>query len=202
MDDEGAEVAALVRQAASGDQAAYDALVGRFGALVWHIARAHRLNNEDAADVSQTVWLRFVEQLDRLREPSRAGAWLATTARRECLAVIRRAGRVVPVDLVSLDHQGVSQLPPVVAVDAEQLEARDRVAAVRSAFADLSDQCQALLRLLSADPPVAYDHISAALAMPVGSIGPTRQRCLRRLADHPALVGINERTGDSSGDKG
>lgn len=169
---------------------------------MWHIARAHRLNGEDAADVSQTVWLRFVEQLDRLRDPSRAGAWLATTARRECLAVIRRAGRVVPVDLVSLDHQGASHLPAVYAVDAERLEAEDRSAAVRAAFADLSEQCQALLRLLSADPPVAYDQISAALAMPIGSIGPTRQRCLSRLADHPALVGINERTGDSTGDKG
>src|SRR5436309_1881414 len=86
-----AAAAALVRAAAAGDHASWETLVDRFGGLVWAIARAHRLTSADAADVSQTTWLLLVEHLDRIRRPELVGSWLASTAHRECLRVLRQA---------------------------------------------------------------------------------------------------------------
>lgn len=168
----------LVRAAAEGDQAAWDALVKRFGGLVWSIARAHRLSAADAADVSQTAWLRLVENLGRLRDPDRVGAWLATTSRNECLRIIRRSGRQVPTDL-DLDtvEPTAIQAPPV---DAGLL-AGERDEALWQAFSAISERCQRLLRLLIADPPPSYEEIGDLLEMPLGSIGPTRARCLEHL---------------------
>src|SRR3954453_8202483 len=87
----------LVLSAAEGDQAAWDALGDRLAGLVWWIARAHRLSAADAADVSQTTWLRLVEHLGRIRDPERVGAWLAATARHESLRLLRRAQREAPL---------------------------------------------------------------------------------------------------------
>jgi len=190
VDDDAAVVAGLVARAAEGDRHAYDALVERYGRLVWHIARSAGLDATDAADVSQTVWLRFVEQITRLRDPARAGAWLATTARRECATVSRRRARSVPIDLVEFEDRG--GLPVVDPVDASALEAADRAAAVRLAFASLPERCRNLLRLLCADPPVRYKVVAEALDLAVGSIGPKRQRCLEQLASHPAIACITE----------
>jgi RNA polymerase sigma factor (sigma-70 family) len=168
-----AEVAALVHAAADGDRAAWDALVDRYNGLVWSVARSHRLSAVDASDVVQTTWLRLVEHLGRLQDPERVGAWLATTARRECLRTLRHSARMV-----------VSDEPPEQVTEPQMdaallVEERDR--ALWQAFGELSERCQGLLRLLVADPPPSYDEVSAALDMPIGSIGPTRQRCLDRL---------------------
>ncbi len=174
-----ADDAALVRAAAGGDQAAWDALVKRFSGLVWSIARSHRLGAADAADVSQTAWLRLVENLDRLRDPERVGAWLATTSRNECLRVIRRSGRQVPTDIeAAIDLEADETVAPP--VDAGLL-AGERDADLWAAFAMISERCQVLLRLLIADPTPTYDEIGEILGMAVGSIGPTRARCLEHL---------------------
>ena len=167
------DVGQLVRAAAAGDQAAWDRLVERFNGLVWSVVRAHRLGGSDASDVVQTTWLRLVEHLGRLQDPERVGAWLATTARRECLRTLRHSARMV-----------VSEEPPEQVTEPQMdaallVEERDR--ALWQAFGGLSERCQGLLRLLVADPPPSYDEVSAALDMPIGSIGPTRQRCLDRL---------------------
>jgi hypothetical protein len=90
------EPAELVRDASRGDAGAWSALVDRFAPLVWSIARSYRLSQHDAADVSQTTWLRLAEHIHHVRQPERVGAWLATTAGRESLAVIRRGQRQVP----------------------------------------------------------------------------------------------------------
>src|SRR5918997_3091797 len=94
------EVAELVRAAAEGDQAAWNGLVDRYNGLVWSVARSHRLSMADASDVVQTTWLRLVENLGRLQEPERVGAWLATTARRECLRALRHSARNLPTEEV------------------------------------------------------------------------------------------------------
>lgn len=182
----------LVRAAADGDQAAWDALVKRFSGLVWSIARAHRLGSADAADVSQTAWLRLVENLGRIRDPDRVGAWLATTSRNECLRVIRRSGRQVPTDLdADLDLEAdAATAPPG---DAALLTV-ERDAELWRAFSLISERCQVLLRLLIADPPPSYEDISTLLEMPVGSIGPTRARCLEHLR---RKAGITAGAGDS-----
>jgi RNA polymerase sigma factor (sigma-70 family) len=174
--------AELVAAASGGDQHAWERLVHRFGGLVWSIARAHGLSGADAADVSQTAWLRLVEHLDRIRDPERVGTWLASTARHEALRVLRRAGRELPVG-------DEADLEPRVAVvetpDAHAL-ALERSELLWKAFATLPSHCQRLLRVLIADPRPTYQEVAASLEMPIGSIGPTRARCLsrlRRLAD-------------------
>jgi RNA polymerase sigma factor (sigma-70 family) len=174
----------LISAANGGDEAAWEAIVDRFSGLVWSIARAHRLGPGDAADVAQTTWLRLVENLDRIKDPERLGGWLATTARRECLRHIRLRGRELATGEESVfeahseDH-------------AEQrLITRERNAALRRAFARISERCQALLRLLAAPEELSYEEISAALDMPVGAIGPTRARCLDQLRRTPELAGL------------
>lgn len=180
-------------RSAEGDQAAWGSLVTRFTPLLWAVARAHRLPESDAADVVQGTWLRLVENLGRIREPERVGAWLATTCRRECLSVIRRGTREQPVDhtrMIDLRDDGAEH------VDADLLR-RERDALLWSVFEGLSDPCRRLLRVLLADPPPSYDEVSAALDMPVGSIGPTRGRCLRRLHDLAVAAGISRAELDS-----
>ena len=165
----------LVRAAASGDETAWNAIVDRFQGLVWATARGHRLSHADAADVAQTTWLRLVEHLDRIREPERLGAWLATTARHECLRHIRLHGRELPSDEADV-FESPSDDPPELALLTEE-----RDSALWRAFAKLSERCQALLRLLVSHDEPSYDEIGAALDMPIGAIGPTRMRCLEKL---------------------
>ena len=174
----------LIGAANGGDQAAWEAIVDRFAGLVWSTARAHRLTPGDAADVAQTTWLRLVENLDRINDPERLGAWLATTARRECLRHIRLHAREHVTGEDSLFDAPSDERTE------QRLITRERHAAVRRAFTRISTRCQALLRLLAAPEPLSYDEISAALSMPIGAIGPTRSRCLDQLRRTPELAGF------------
>jgi RNA polymerase sigma factor (sigma-70 family) len=171
------EVAELVRAAADGDQGAWNGLVDRYNRLVWSVARAHRLSGTDAADVVQTTWLRAVEHLGRLHDPENLGAWLATTARHESLRAIRLGSRHVPTSM-----ELAFDTPDAAPIDANLLE-RERDRVLWASLGRLAERCQTLLRMLIADPPGSYDEISAALDMPIGSIGPTRGRCLERLRE-------------------
>lgn len=172
------EAAGLVARVRAGDQSAWNALVDAYVGLVWAITRNHRLNAGDAADVSQTTWLRLVENLDRLEDPRRVGAWLATTARRECLRTLRLSGRHVLVE----DEEELDRGRDPQHTDVDALLLRDEeAAAVRVAFSRLPERCQQLLSLLMVDQPPSYEELSAALGMPIGSIGPTRGRCLEKL---------------------
>ncbi len=164
-----------VNAAAAGDQRAWNALIDQFGGLIWAVARAHRLYDADAADVAQATWLRAFEHLERLRDPARIGPWLATTARRECLRVLRLGCRTVPFG----DDERESESADTPLGDVVLLAERDN--ALRRAFLRLQTSDQALLRLLMADPRPTYEEIAAALDIPIGSIGPTRQRALERL---------------------
>ena len=169
--------AALVRAAARGDQRSWDALVAEYGGLIWAITRSYRLTPAEAADVSQTTWLRLCENIDRLRDPGAVGAWLATTARRECLSVQTRSRAVVLMD----DMSRVDVEPDASdAVDAGLLR-QEAVATVREALGRLPGQSQAMLTMLMQDEPPSYEQVAATLNVPIGSIGPTRGRALRRL---------------------
>lgn len=187
MDD--ADVGDLVRAAAAGDRAAWDELVSRFSSLVWAVARGHRLQSDDAAEVFQTTWLRLVEHLAHLRQPERVGAWLVTTARRECLQVYRLHGRETVTEPETLDLNEDGQQP----LDAGVLRA-ERDDALWHCLETSPTRCRTLLRMLLSDPPPSYAEVSAVLDMPIGSIGPTRRRCLehirRRLVE--AGVGVDE----------
>lgn len=170
--------AVALAAAADGDQLAWESLVSAYSGLVWSVARGYRLSSVDAADVFQGTWLRLVEHLDDIRDARRLGGWLATTARREALGLLRRANRDLPVD----DFEAISDAAIGVSatVDEELLRTEEQ-RVLWSAFGRLSGNCQRLLRLLFADPPALYEEISAALDMPMGSIGPTRSRCLASL---------------------
>ena len=190
----------LVMRARNGDQQAWDALVERYAALVWSICRRHRLDRIDAEDVAQTVWLRLVDQLGRLRDPDALPGWLATTTRRECLQALDTARKTGAPGLVP----EVGDLPDPQAAAAEQeLLAAERRAALREAFTGLPPHCQRLLVLLIQDPPVSYAEISARLGISVGSIGPMRRRCLDRLRRHPAMAAlINTEVGSADSPAG
>ena len=134
------------------------------------------MSASDAADVSQTTWLRLVEHLDRIEQPDRIGGWLATTARRESLRVLRMAGRQVPTDEEFEPDLCPDQLPPDHALIIDE---RNRT--LNDLVDRLPDRCQLMLRLLGADSPLSYRELSEALDMPIGSLGPTRARCLEHL---------------------
>jgi RNA polymerase sigma factor (sigma-70 family) len=164
-----------VFKARNGDPGAWSHLVRKFEGMLRALVGRYRLSGADASDVVQTTWLRLAENLDRLQDPSRVGAWLATTARHECLRTRRACAREIP------DEQ-----PPEprdrepAAVDRGLLQA-DRNAELWSAFARLPARDQALLRMLLGTREPSYKEISTALAIPIGSIGPTRGRALERL---------------------
>ena len=182
-----ASVSDLVARARSGDRQAWDALVERYAPLIWSICRKHRLGQADADDVGQSVWLRLLDQLDRVREPAALPGWLSTTTRRECLRVLS-AAQGPHATIYALD---VESLPDQRAGTADQeLLAAERHAALRAAFTQLPPNGQQLLALLTADPPMPYADISAQLGIPVGSIGPTRSRYLDKIRRHPAIAAL------------
>ena len=177
----------LVSSAAAGDADAWNGLVDRFAGMVWAVARSHGLGSADAADVSQTTWLRLVQHLDRIQQPERVGAWLATTARHESLRVLRLAKRTVPsADDNLLDHAVIDD----VSVDA-LLSSAETNTKLWELFATLPTRCQLILRMLLEEEPLSYRDLGEVLSMPVGSIGPTRARCLehlRRLATSSGIL--------------
>jgi RNA polymerase sigma factor (sigma-70 family) len=127
------------------------------------------------------VWLRLVTNLTTIREPKALPKWLMTTAQRECLALLRDRSRQV-------SKETIDQVVPARA-EAFLLGA-ERGDAVREAVAGLSDRDRELLELLFCDPPLPYAKISSRLGMPVGSIGPTRQRCLARVRRIPSVAAL------------
>jgi RNA polymerase sigma factor (sigma-70 family) len=177
----------LVTRARNGDKQAWDALVERYAPLIWSICRRYRLSGADAEDVSQTVWLHLLDQLGNLREPAALPGWLATTTRRECSRILRAARRPQAAGL-ALEAENIPDTHAVVA--EEELLLAERNAALREAFSDLPPDFQRLISLLIADPPIPYAEIGAILGIPVGSIGPTRGRCLDRLRRHPAIAAL------------
>jgi RNA polymerase sigma factor (sigma-70 family) len=179
-----APVDVLVAEATGGNQAAWNAIVDRYAALVWSVCLRFRLSEADAADVVQTVWLRAVERLSSLREPAALPGWLATTTRRECIKVASGSRGSWPLGelAATLPADEDSTAP-----DAELLAA-ERRALVREAFAQLPLHCQRLLALLVSGDAPSYAEIGTRLQMPVGSIGPTRSRCLDKLRACPAVA--------------
>lgn len=178
-----AEVGVLVQSAVDGDAAAWKALVEGLSPLVWSVVRAHRLSDADGHEVYQTVWFRFAQHLGRIREPDKAGSWLASTARNECLKTLRSLSRLtVTSDPQLLDRVSEERTPEQSLLDSEEAAAQsERIRRLWQEFERLGDRCRQLLRVLIASPPPSYQEVSAALGVAVGSIGPLRQRCLRRL---------------------
>ena len=177
----------LVLHARKGDADAWDALVERFAPLIWSICGRYSLGRADAGDVSQCVWLRLVDQLEAIHDPAALPGWLATTTQRECIRVLRAARHQLPPG-----HElDVESIPDGQTGMAEQeLLRAERHAAFREAFHRLPPPCQRLIALLLQDPPVPYAEIAARLGIPVGSIGPSRGRCVEKLRRDPAIAAL------------
>jgi RNA polymerase sigma factor (sigma-70 family) len=167
----------LVKAANAGDQGSWNEIVNRLIPMVTAVIARYRLSPAQADDVNQTVWLRLVEHLADIREPRALPGWLVTTARRECLNVIRLRGRATHVDLEGTAMAGAIESPDL---DGDLLR-EEHAQMLREALLELSPTRRELLRLLMADPPRSYDQVSAKLGIPVGSIGPTRARALAQL---------------------
>ena len=172
--DEG-DLVEIVAAARAGSGAAWETMVERFDGLVAAIARRCRLSEADVAEVRQTTWLRLVENLDRIEQPERLAAWLATTSRRESLRIATRRAVVSLNDALYLKAD-----EEVGALDAGLLK-DEQVRSIRMATERLSPRCQRLLGLLMGDHDLPYKAIAEQLNMPIGSIGPTRGRCLEHL---------------------
>jgi RNA polymerase sigma factor (sigma-70 family) len=177
-----ADTREVVAAAAGGDERAWALLHERYGARVRTVVRFHRLPPEDVDDVVQTTWLRLIESIGGMRNANAVGAWLETTARRECLALLRRRKRERPAENGLLTEQ------PCEPVAERRLVAGEERAALASGLARLPQRQRRLLVAMLAEPTPSYGEIAAALKMPIGSIGPTRARTLARLRQDPVLA--------------
>lgn len=189
------DLATLVKASVAGDEDAWNELVRRHLRLVVAITRHFRLSTSDAQDVIQTVWLRLVEHLAQIREPAALPGWIVTTARHECLRLIRAGGRTVVVDPVDLT---VAHPPDDGDGIASALLAAERHQVLLDGLAELPPHQRELLALLAADPPHPYAEISKMLGIPVGSIGPTRSRILERLRSTAAVRGYLTTSADAA----
>jgi RNA polymerase sigma factor (sigma-70 family) len=173
----------LAARAATGDKQAWDTLVDRYAPLVWSICRSHHLGDADARHVGQAVWAQLVSELGTVRDPATLARWLAATTAREC-GRARRAAREPRTSGQALDAAGI---PDGQDGMAEQ-EVRQLI--LREALTCLPPCYQQLITMLTEDPPVPYAQISAALGIPVDSIGPARGYCLDTLRRDPAIAAL------------
>lgn len=177
----------LVLACRRGDEAAWELLVRRYQRLVYSIPRRAGLGEDLAAEVFQQVFVILVERLERIEQPERIGAWLATTARRET----GRVGRAEAAARAATAGAGAGarddaaaplELPDDAPLADEVLLRLEEQHRVRAAVASLDERCRVLLTLLfyRREPP-PYSEVAATLGTPEGSIGPTRARCLQKL---------------------
>lgn len=159
-----------------GESRAMDDLVRLMTPVLWHVVRAYGLDRALAEDVVQTTWLTLVRRHESILEPRAVSGWLTMCARREAWRVGKAHRRADATEAESLEpHLPVHE-------SAEQTAAQeDESSRLWKTVAQLDDRCQRLLRVVAFDDRPDYARIAKDLAMPVGSIGPTRQRCLGKL---------------------
>lgn len=180
--------AALFAAYRAGNEAKMAELVSLLTPIMWHTARAQRLDRDSAEDVVQTAWLALVRSAESIADPQAVLQWLIVSVRREAWRVVKRSDRMQPREIEADDVvSGPQDLP-------EEMVLRDDAdSRLWQHIQQLSERCQALLRVIAfADRP-DYAAVAKALGMPVGSIGPTRGRCLaklrQQLAADPAWEG-------------
>lgn len=168
--------AALFVRWREGDSRAMDELVRLMSPPLWHVVRAYGLDHALAQDVVQTTWLTLVRRHETINDPQAVSGWLTMCARREAWRVGKQHRRADPTEAEALEHH----LP--VHESAEQTAADDDESRrLWHAVATLDERCQRLLRIVAFEDRPDYARIAEDLAMPIGSIGPTRQRCLAKL---------------------
>ena len=182
--------ATLVARCRRGDEAAWRTLVMRYQRLVYAIVRRFGDDEHAAADVFQTVFSRLMQHLPQLADPSRLQAWIVTTAKREALLQRKRAQRTVSMHRAADPGDGdaagwADDWEPAddAASPEDSLDELQQLHTVRQALDQMDERCRNLLGLLfrDEDERVPYDEVARRLGVPVGSIGPTRARCLGKL---------------------
>jgi RNA polymerase sigma factor (sigma-70 family) len=171
-----------VRAAAAGDEKAWTLLVGRFTPTLRGVVRGYRLCATDVDDVVQSTWASAFPAIRKLREPEAIGGWLCIIARREALRTLARQRREIPVDESGLPE------PAEHAPAETAIVANEERHAIRAAVSRLSDRQRTLVSLLLQDPGMSYAEVSSRLGLPIGSIGPTRERALDRLRRDRSLA--------------
>lgn len=175
----------LIRACLAGDRGAWESLMLRYERLLYSIPLRCGLSEDDAADVAQTVCVRLVENLEKLRDEDHLTAWLILTARREAWRVYRARSRQVEFSNVGSAEQVGRLLDTLVAEEPEpQAESirLEEAALIERAVQELGERCRRLIELLyRTDPVPSYDEIAVRMQMPRGAIGPTRARCMQKL---------------------
>ena len=172
----------VVELAQRGEGDAWRTLIDRCLPIIRAVGHRYRLPGSDVDDMTQIVCLKLFENLDNIRTPQALPGWIVTTARRECLRLVRRQSQLTLMPSVDeLDGR------ETYGNDADLLRA-ELAQALREGLAELTHTQRDLLLLLTDDQPLSYREIGRLLAMPVGSIGPTRARGLARLRQSPAVV--------------
>jgi RNA polymerase sigma factor (sigma-70 family) len=170
-------VADLLLRISDGDPAAWDELLRRYSKLVSTTVRSFRLQEADALDAIQMTWLRFAENAHRVQFPERLGGWLATTARRECLHILRQA-KLRPDFTDVMMNETVSEPsadPEQHAIDTHTTRT------LRKLIDELSPRRRTLLQVLFTDDHYSYAEAARIAGIPLGGIGPTRARALQQL---------------------
>jgi RNA polymerase sigma factor (sigma-70 family) len=166
----------LVRAAQRGDARAGEQLVQRYDKLVWATARSFRLRDADAHDAVQNTWLRMFEHLDSLRDPDRLAGWLATTARRECIKIIKVGSReVAGLEQHVFDRPDAEPTPDLLTIDREMSRL------LWEYVGQLPCRGRAMVTTLTCCDAPSYADFARVTGMPLGSVGPTRIRYLRKL---------------------
>ena len=167
-----------------GDQGAMDDLVQLLSPVLWQVVRACGLDRETSEDVVQTTWLALVRSADGIAEARAVSGWLCTTARREAWRVAKQGTRQAPEADDILDRHLPEEPAP-----EQQVVLDDENARLWNCLKQLPERCQRLLRIVAATPRPDYTVLARDLGMPVGSIGPTRGRCLEKLRIQLARTG-------------
>lgn len=162
----------------AGDASAFDRLVRLLNPMLWHLARAYRIDREAAEDAVQTTWAALVSHAGSISDPQALVRWLSVTVQREAARLRRRSARTEPAEETEIDLR----LEPVSGPEEAVLEATLNETLWTHVSA-LSPRCQQLLRVLAFQSRPDYKRLSSELNMPIGSIGPTRSRCLTKLRE-------------------
>ena len=166
-----------------GDESSWQALVDRYQRLIYAIPRRAGLNEDQAGDVFQEVFVTLFEKLNEINEPDRLHAWLVTTARRKTWRLLskERTSQASKTGDSDASDEALSVVDNAVLPDETLVRLEDQHR-IRTALADLDPRCRQLLTMLYYEPePLPYSAIAVELGTPEGSIGPTRARCLKKL---------------------
>ena len=178
--------ARVVQDCLDGEPGAWEVLVRRYGRLVRAIAARAGLEGDDAADLFQTVFVIVWRNLELLDRPAAVAGWIGTIARREAWRTKRRLGRDRGEVLAEDSAKG--------GPDAEaKIDQAQRVFLLARGLDALDERCRRLLdALFWRDPPPSYEELAQEIGVPIGSLGPTRRRCLEKLRSALTALGFGE----------